>query len=261
MGKSSFSCKMCSLPQSMHLHDLPAWTSSCCSLMVWKQFRSEPYRQHLGNYQKPRWVDPPSLSGGVGKGTGVNRLLAKFGIGAASPKFGLMGPRFPLDYITGSHFLRACLKNDASKIPCPFALETWLRPCRHNQKWIDCFCHSSLIQRCNTPINSGASMTVCQLALHAVIAIQGGHTTYWVTNHSIQLTSVCYLFTFCKLCSVFNKYMPIFFFFFFFGCFHLSGIATADVFQNVRTEDLAVFYAGCPSWHNLLIVGKPNQAF
>ena len=33
------------------------------------------------------------------------------------------------------------------------------------------------------------------------------------------------------------------------------------MFSNIRTEDLAVFYAGCPSSRNLLIVGKLSQAF
>ena len=31
-----------------------------------------------------------------------------------------------------------------------------------------------------------------------------------------------------------------------FGCSHL-GVATVDVISNIRTEDLAVFCAGCPS--------------
>ena len=45
------------------------------------------------------------------------------------------------------------------------------------------------------------------------------------------------------------------------GCSHL-GVATADAFSNIRTEHLAVFYAGCPSWRNLLlIVGNLARPF
>ena len=50
------------------------------------------------------------------------------------------------------------------------------------------------------------------------------------------------------------------FFFFFFWLLPFR-VRHSGCFSNICTEDLAVFYTRCPSWRNLLIVGKLARPF